>query len=188
MNGAIKFFRRFIDEMEKCDIATYKHGGSSFTNYMTTLIERILEEEFSLKTEREYLRIDVIGWMDRKNEIKEDAEFWCLNPHLWDLYVAVEHENNPYDWTDEVIKMAHIRCPLKIIIGYNYCDCRDTDMEKLQTALNWMSKTNVYSSCENEALLFIFGNASAKRSRENYESFDYQGYIYADNSLKSIEL
>jgi hypothetical protein len=31
-----------------------------------------------------------------------------FQPYLWDLEVAIEHENNDKLWMDEVIKLSHI--------------------------------------------------------------------------------
>lgn len=68
----------------------------------------------------------------RKSKLK-------LSAHLWDLELAVEHENSKQDWTDEVIKLIHVKCPLKVVISYNYCDERETtERKKLDFIANWM--------------------------------------------------
>ena len=45
---------------------------------------------------------------------------------------------------DEVIKLTHIRCPLKVIIAYNYFDERpEGDIEKLNYVARWMTSITV---------------------------------------------
>ncbi len=92
--------------------------------------------------------------------------------------IAVEHENDSPDWTDELIKLAHIKCPLKVIIAYNPCDERDTiEKEKLKFAHDCLSQVNAFDPSANEEFLIIFGNC-APRSRSNvtYDKFNYKGY------------
>lgn len=39
------------------------------------------------------------------------------------VHCIVEHENGP-NWHEEIWKLAHWRCPLKVLIGYDYNDER----------------------------------------------------------------
>ena len=179
MDRVKRFFMCFRKEMEACELSVYQNGGSKFTEYVTAVVRRIVEEEFDLCSGKEYFRIDITGWKDRKDEIKEQAIELKMNPHLWDLCIAVEHENALLDWTDEVIKLVHIRCPLKVIIGYNHCDCREeNDEEKLSMVASWMTKVGVFSQKERETYLIILGNGSSLASKEKPDIFDYRGYVF----------
>ena len=101
-----------------------------------------------------------------------------LNPHLWDLCIAVEHENDPEDWTDELIKLAHISCPLRVIIGYAPCDDRmEGEMRRLKLAAMWLNKTSAFATGSGEFLL-VFGNSAANDRSVDYDFYDYRGYQF----------
>lgn len=179
MIHAKKFLMCFKQKMENCGLAMYKKGGTNFTEYVTLAVREILEKEFGIHSEKEYFRIDIIGWKDRKKEIENQANQIKMIPHLWDLCIAVEHENAICDWSDELIKLVHIRCPLKVIIGYNHCDCRnENELDKLTAASSWMKKTSAFDPTAKETYLIILGNGSPLFSKDNYTSFDYRGYVY----------
>lgn len=158
----------------------YRKGGSRFTEAIIKIIEEVIEDVFQYDHGREYYRIDVSGWSNRKEEITEDISHLGMAKHLWDLKIAVEHENDLDDWTDELIKLAHVKCPLKVIVGYSPCDQREEDERgKLMCAAAWLKKLKVYDTFKEEELLLILGNSSPKCKGLNYESFDYRGYIYS---------
>ena len=88
--------------------------------------KKCLGEYNKLVAQHEYFRIDSIGYQHKFWMIdSDDSKNYGLNRHFWDLKIAVEHENSKKDWMDEVIKLIHVRCPLKVVIAYNYCDHRD---------------------------------------------------------------
>lgn len=108
----------------------------------------------------------------------EEKEF-NLNAHLWDLKIAVEHENSPKDWTNEIVKLIHIKCPVKVVIGYNYCDERDTvEQDKLDYIAKWMQEVSAFSYGTDEEYLLIFCNCYNPKSKADYNIFDYRGYLY----------
>ena len=127
-------FSKAIPELK--DI--YYGDAAKFTSAVTQTINQIIKSA-NLIPENEYYRIDIIGWKYQNNDAKPEAKSAELNWHQWDLEIAVEHENNPVDWTDELTKLIHIRCTLKVIIGYNYWDCREElEQKKLAYAAKWM--------------------------------------------------
>ena len=111
------------------------------------IIENAVDEEGTqLVPQHEYFRIDNIGYKHKYYKITEeerdDVGLWR---HLWDLKIAVEHENSKKDWMDEVVKLIHIRCPLKIVIAYNNCDMReDGDIQKLDFIAKWMPEVAAF--------------------------------------------
>ena len=122
-----------------------------------------------------YRRMEIYG------KIKEDIGIILrkLSAHLWDLELAVEHENSKQDWTDEVIKLIHVKCPLKVVISYNYCDERETtDWEKLAFIAHWMQEVKAFVKGNDEEYLLIFGNCFNSKTRADYDIFDYRGYLY----------
>lgn len=117
----------------------------------------------------------------------EEAEALGLNRHFGDLKIAVEHENSKVDWMDEVIKLTHIRCPLKVIIAYNYYDERPYgDIEKLNYVARWMTKVSAYDANAEEEFLAIIGNGASRKNKAlKYDGFGYRGYLF-DNNLESF--
>ncbi len=101
-------------------------------------------DEAGYTHQNEYFRIDVIGWVGHAEEMENDPDYEKvdLNPHFWDLKVAIEHENSKADWSDEVFKLIHIKCPLKVIIGYSPWNQRDEEEDdKLDISNTGLSKT-----------------------------------------------
>lgn len=159
--NAKEFYEKFIAAMREENIATneqikkhldqvgwtykkiYRECESAFTELANKgIVDRIIESEDGLIPQHEYLRIDSIGYKHRYTEIsEEEAREVGLNRHFWELAIAVEHENSKHDWMDEVIKLLHVRCPLKVVISYNYCDCREEmEINKLGFIAKYMKK------------------------------------------------
>lgn len=122
--------------------------------------------------------MDAIGYIDRKEEMQNAAqtESIDMNPHFWDLKIAVEHENNKKDWFDEAIKLIYLKCPLKVIIGYSPCDKREEDLKKLHFLSTFMKKINAFQEHQ-ESYLIILGNSTGSHGHD-YEKFDYVAYVY----------
>ena len=101
------------------DARKYWKNSREFTNhFVNKYIPQIVTEEKDT-SEFEYFRIDIISYLDRKDEAqKYGYNSKKLKPYLWDLKVAFEHENNKTEWLDEIIKLAHILCPLRIVVCY----------------------------------------------------------------------
>ena len=140
-----------------------------------------------LVPQHEYFRIDCTGYQHRFFEIDADAaKSIGLNRHFWELKIAVEHENNKHDWMDEVIKLVHVRCPLKVVIGYNYYDQReDGDISKLKFVSDWMQKLAAFDKNAKEEILVIIGNgAPASKNYPAYQTFDYRGYIFNYHAME----
>lgn len=215
MMNARTFFDKFTEDMKEDTPIAILTGFPEYEDeehtYMdayrefkpcTELINRqvipdILKSE-GLDVQHEYFRVDVIGYESRYREVsEEESSGHDLYRNYWNLKVAVEHENDKHAWTDEVMKLAHLRCPLKVVISYNYCDRRDpvdgdeiksamSDEEKLKFTAEWMQKIDAFDNSGKEEILVIIGNAAGrdKESRE-YDSFDYRGYIF-DYTLKQF--
>lgn len=166
----------------------YRENQSAYTELINKcIVAGIINDAYfeddprHLVAQHEYFRIDTIGYQHRYTEIpEEEVKAIGLKPHFWDLMVAVEHENSKSDWMDEVIKLAHIRCPLKIVVVYNYCDERSKgDLEKLNFVAKWMMKVSAYDADSKEEFLAIIGNAAPKdNSKPLYDRFDYRGYLF----------
>lgn len=96
----------------------------AFTATMTEIVTNIIKENYpknEIAVQPEYLRIDIPAWRKNKGNndtarcVKEETAFQIYD---WNLEIAVEHENDYRLWMDEVVKLAHISCPLRVVIGY----------------------------------------------------------------------
>jgi hypothetical protein len=191
---AEKLFKEFCENMQEIGLGDYKSSKKLTEKVLgyNGVIANILENN-GLEISKEYFRIDVSGWINRWTEIAERAKSLKVKPHLWDLQVAVEHENDKTDWLDELVKLAHIRCPLKIVIGYNHCDRRNVtdgvgnDVEKLQFAAEVLQKTVAFDKDGKETYCIILGNAKGVK-KSSYADFDYRGYVfdYTTRQFRSI--
>ena len=146
------------------------------------IIENAVDEEGTpLVPQHEYFRIDNIGYKHKYYKItEEERDDIGLWRHLWDLKIAVEHENSKKDWMDEVVKLIHIRCPLKVVVAYNNCDMRDDgDIKKLDFIAKWVPEVDAFDKNAKEEFLIIIGNGAPKhKANPNYTKFDYRGYLY----------
>ena len=180
MISAKQFYSDFVTIVSKEYWNDY-HDNSRWTDRITHLTRKLIEK-YGFESQTEYFRIDITGWKSRWEDIKEAAHEVGLNPHLWDLKIAVEHENNSSDWSDELIKLAHIRCPLKVIIGYTPCDLREAggkEDERLAFAASVLQKVEAFNPASNEEILVILGNSSPKSSSSPmYTEYGYRGYIF----------
>ena len=161
-------------------LEVYKNDAK-FTPVVINIINEIIEATgVGYKAQKEYYRIDVVGWITKYEKIKKEANEVKLNPHLWDLKIAVEHENSMKDWTDEIVKLVHIRCPLKVVICYNNYDKRGQDeVDKLSFVASIMQKTDEFANCEGEEYLVIIGNGChSVTKKSDYMDFNYKGYLY----------
>ena len=195
MINAVEFYKEFkkqvlennIDENGNTYLDIYRNDSQYTELINKTLIPEIIKSlDKDLTVQHEYFRIDTIGWKGKYLTLdKETSKDVGLNRHLWDLKIAVEHENSKTDWLDEVIKLVHIRCPLKVIIAYNYCDQRDElEIKKLSYVSKCMNMVEAFKdSIDKEEYLIIIGNGAPKnRKNSSYTNFDYRGYIYNSHS------
>jgi hypothetical protein len=181
------FFEKFTSRICKDKFWNLYHKVADFTPEVTKEINAIINE-MGYRSQNEYFRIDATGWQGKYEMVEKLAEAVKMNAHLWDLKIAVEHENNPKDWTDELVKLVHIRCPLKVVIGYNYSDKRDEDEKKLDYASICMNMTSAFDNNGKEEYLVILGNCHPKEKGKSYEEFDYRGYLYSYADKKFAEL
>lgn len=169
----------------------YKSDESTFTKIINNCVVPKIIESVGWKSQNEYFRIDTVGWKTKYQEISEDySKKLGLSRHLWDLKIVVEHENDKRDWTDELIKLAHIRCPLKVVIGYVHCDERtEIEKEKLKFAYSCLTHIDAFDKNANEEFLIIFGNGAARnRSNSTYKKFDYRGYVLTKGQKEFVKL
>lgn len=171
---------RWIDDKNKTLFDIYLNDAE-YTPVITKIINDIIDSA-GYTHQNEYFRIDAIGWISHYEDMKKDAkeEGLKVKAHLWDLKIAVEHENSKADWSDEVMKLIHVKCPLKVIIGYSYSDERgEIERKKLDFVAKWMQDIEALQKGTDEEYLVILGNGcNHKTGISDYDDFGYVGYLY----------
>lgn len=179
-----KFLQIFKDESAEA-VKAYP-GNKDFTRFIMPRINNILGNETfeQALVSNEYFRIDAIKWADRKKDI---GACKYLSKYLWDLEIAVEHENDSRAWMDEVIKLAHVCCSLRVVIGYlPYSKRYVADTECLDYITDGLKKLSCYDNVKHGEFIVILGNSGTGRNPDYY--FDYKGYLFDAETEKFIEL
>ena len=187
---AMWFYDRFTTKITWEKYAEAYKNDALFTPQVIKAINEIIEDGTGWTHQNEYFRIDALGWETHYQSIKQKANAAGLNAHLWNLKIVVEHENNKKDWTDELMKLLQVRCPLKVIIGYNHYDERDQkEKEKIEIASKMVVAADAYEGIarDREEILLILGNGcSAISGESDYTSFDYRGYLFNYRTEKFV--
>lgn len=100
-------------------------------------------KEMGFKTQKEYLRLDVIGYETR-------------SPYDWDLHVAFEHENRD-DWRDELCKLTHVVADVCVLVSYHNFNSRHPLTETLQSAVDFVRLAERNRRVLDRQWLFVFG-------------------------------
>ena len=164
----------------------YRNNEPAYTELVNKYIVHKIIKDAGMTPQHEYFRIDTVGWITRYQEMQKAAQDsqLKLSAHLWNLEIAVEHENSRKDWTDEVIKLIHVKCPLKVVISHSRCDERDTtEWKKLNFIARWMQEVKAFTKGSDEEYLLIFGNCFNPKTKADYDTFDYRGYLYPVKGL-----
>lgn len=173
-----KFFAEFCRIFET-ESPTRKEAIEKYTNnsaFTTFVIDEInsIITKMGYVPQNEYFRIDASGY-ELKHENLEKAK--GFNLHCWNLKIAVEHENDPKDWLDEIIKIAHICCSLRVVIGYVPMKSRDNlDMERLAYSQKALNELDCKNNLQTGEFLVILGNSDTKENENNY--FNYKAYVF----------
>ena len=147
---AKEFFLKFKNETDENRLINGRRlfdvylNDKEYTPVITQIINNVIESAGYI-SQNEYFRIDAVGWVSHFEKMKVDAKKndIKMNAHLWDLKIAVEHENKKEDWSDELIKLIHIKCPLKVVIGYSHSDERgQVEYDKLAFMSKWMQSVD----------------------------------------------
>ena len=157
------------------------YRNKDYTAFILSEIEKKLENA-SLETSKEYYRIDLTAWKQLKNEdyyLLSEKDF---EKYLWDLEVAVEHENNDKSWMDEVVKLMHITCPLRVVIGYlPMKEEKDTYISALNSEIK---KVRVYNDMNKGEFLLIIGDSKCKGDKKKF--CNYTPYIFRNSGFKQL--
>lgn len=153
--SAEEFYKRLIMKTLTLSKEAYK-DDKKWTN---TIVKEIILPLISaykvdgkqIETSTEYYRIDVTGWTQRRNEIENECKAINMESHLWDLQIAIEHENKQFSWYDETCKLSYIKCPLRIVIGYG----KENIEQKIKIAAHILKTTNAFTGTQQEFAIIL---------------------------------
>lgn len=136
---------------------------------------------------KEYYRIDLFGWKRVNCDIENSTH---LNLHSWRPLIAVEHENDYKDWSDEVIKLLYIDCPLRVVIGYSDRG-KANDEEYLKELCEIIDHLEYKKSIgklinKDEEFCIILGNGNVAHKDVEKQCFDYHCYKLLFNQTKGV--
>jgi hypothetical protein len=142
------------------DIIAYR-DASIWTKKVIDKVRIMINKDLELETQKEYFRIDAIGYTTKWEEEKQIAEHRKkyegikMHPlHNWKLKVAYEHENSD-GWSDELCKLCHIAADLKVISSY-YGSNKDDIEKTLKYYIERLDSEGTMRRAEGQ-WLFVFG-------------------------------
>ena len=172
-----------------------KRWHNNYTNFINIELMGAYFEKHKFNSNNEYYRVDALAWKQFAEKAKETCRDVNMNPHLWGLSIAFEHENNYKDWYDEVIKLLYINAPLRVVVGYNrYGDRIDlnspeNDKNKLVALCKIIDCLDNKEELLHNGMLIIIGNCGKRQKDKKYELkegmdfFGYRGYkLFVENN------
>ena len=178
-----EFRRLFADDSNALTAArNFWKNRDNFTKFIMPHIATILSSYgYADKNQYEYYKIDVIGWKDCKSALAklQTPDTYKLKKHFWHLGVAIEHENDQSDWTDELVKLLYINCPLRIVIGYYPETLSSEDLVKTidyaSDIVSLANETNAFIQPEQEFMLILGKNHDNETDlcANSYSAFTY---------------
>ena len=169
----------FEDENKKTTAIEKWHSYSEYTKFILDELESILSTD-KLDPSREYYRIDLIGYKDKRNGETLLIPDYKFKNYKWDLEIAIEHENSSYNWLDEIIKLLHINCPLRIVIGYIPIIQKENHARYFDAILKNISNLNAYKTLQDNAFLIIIGDSECGSDKRKF--CHYTAYVFDKNA------
>ena len=191
---AEEFWRAFNNRLNDANIrkeaAKKWNYSKDYTEFIIEMMENMIGAKdkggLGFETSKEYYRIDLTGWTQRRNEIENNIpknKDYVFQPYCWDLEIAIEHENNDRLWMDEIIKLLHINCPLRVVIGYVPKSIpKEPYLEYVSTAIADSKKD---SSMESGDFLLILGDSKVGDDGEKCNYMPYK-WDKKNNSFRPL--
>lgn len=179
-----EFSTLFIDKNKLETAKSVWQSSKDYTDYILEQIESILSTD-DLETSREYYRIDLIGYKNKKNGKTLLLPEYRFKNYQWDLEVAVEHENSSYTWMDEVVKLLHIYCPLRVVIGYIPLVNKKEHKKYLDKIYNNIKTLKAKETLNDNNFLIIIGDSECGNDSSKF--CNYTPYIYKNNGFELLK-
>ena len=180
---AQEFWRRFQKEIHRDpSLCQLWNDPTAFTVGILDKLEEVIAED-GVQTEREYFRIDLISYKSHlqaraESSREEEKLYGQLKRYAWDLMTAVEHENDHRLWMDEVVKLAHIASPLRVVIGYLPHCARDEHEIYLSDLAEALGGIRAWQQTRDAGeFLIVIGHCKLARDEEDQRCV-YTPYIW----------
>lgn len=178
---AKEFWKSFSESLQgkRAEAEKAWKYNKDYTEFIIGMMEEMLCGA-GFKTSKEYYRIDLTGWSQLRHKIESDApknENYDFQSYLWDLDVAIEHENNDKLWMDEVIKLAHVACGLRVVIGYVPVGLKGKQLDYLDYISRAINDNLKAKRNMDKNFLIILGDSKVKAKDEmcNYTPYVWNG-------------
>lgn len=194
---AKEFFKNLkVVLSKKEEFKTLYHDNTRWTGFIKGITEEMIGKNC---ISREYYRIDSLKYQytdfyqsyDKDNHRKYFGKHY-LSTYNWKNIYAIEYENDSRNWTDELVKLSHIRSDLKVIIAYSeWNGSRENYLSLIDKKMTFAIE--LLENCQKEALndkwLIIFGPCGSA-GKEEYDKdliSHFIGYEMNDGHFVKIE-
>lgn len=214
---AKEFWTNFIDQVKEDEVKLKKAWckETSFTNEIKETIRKAIKKKYSNAVDykryqsfgngeyvlqTEYFNIDLVCWQQRKDkeyhEMSNEAyqfKKYKLKKHAWDFDIAIEHENKPMDWSDEVIKLAYIFCNLRVVIGYfpymqNKKEKRRAQLAYLNTVAQTLNDLECKENMSHGDFIVILGDSKEYADDStDFKELEYIPYKWNGSEFELLE-
>jgi hypothetical protein len=179
---AQEFWMRFCKNIYKDPALCERwNDTAAFTEAILEKLETVIEED-GCRIEREYFRVDLISY--RSHVKANEALQGGLKRYAWDLVTAVEHENDRRLWMDEVVKLAHIACELRVVIGYlplHDTHAHEEYLEKIAEELYGIKAWQATKDCGE--FMILIGDCKLAHDEEERRCV-YTPYVFQDGRFQ----
>lgn len=147
----------------------------------------------------EYLTVDM-GYFNYPHYSNFSVNPAYDNFYNWDWDVAIEHENNPNGnncWREELIKLWHIVCGLKVLITYNSFKSGSNKHQSLNDLKNIIAAVigkrnfkSVLNGCIQTPFLFIFYPSCPDNNDlwdSSDEMYDAVALVYDEKGFRQLD-
>ncbi len=195
---AKSFFKNFKALLKTEELKAYYHDNTAWTDKIKDIIENMIGKD---NVNREYYRIDTLkfAYTDYyKSFAKEHKQYFSgsssksyyLNVYNWKNKIAIEYENDCHSWTDELVKLSHLRSDLKVIVAYSEWD-GSFDNYKALIKEKVGFAVELIKACQEQALqdnwLLIFGPCKGGKVYDDCLADYFIGYEMDNMQFKLIE-
>lgn len=175
---AQEFWRRFRNDIyQNPALGALWNDTAAFTEAILRRLETVISEE-GCRTEREYFRVDLISY--RGHVTGNEPLLGSLKRYSWDLVTAVEHENDRRLWMDEVVKLAHVACELRVVIGYLPLHDTHTHKEYLEKIAEHLQEMTAWQATKDCGEFMILIGDCKLDEQDKTARCMYTPYVYRD--------
>jgi hypothetical protein len=151
-----KFWQEYSSQLNQAGNWDVYQNNTEWTEKVLGIAEKTCEK-FGLKTNREYYKIDLIGWRRKENE---KCNWW--------LDIAYEHENDD-TWYGELCKLCYVAADLRVISSYHDFS-KEPIEKKLKGYLDRLGKEKILRVPDSK-WLFVFGPRLVCAEKQPFKVF-----------------